>query len=771
MKDTKTHPYSGLLEILELLKEVSGPSEAIDVLKNMTSITPKIAQALDLATHYHQGQMRKGGGPYITHPICVACIVAFCGGDEAMICASLLHDVVEDTPCEIGQIVELFGKDVANLVDALTKITEIRKEELAFDPQNPRLVTSALTFRKILVSAIKDPRALVVKISDRLHNMLTLDALNRDKQIRISKETLAVYAPIASRLGMSSIKNELEDKSFYYIYPQEYQSIQSYLNQSKQALSIKLNLFASKLEKMFFEAGFLETDFQITTRIKRPYSIFLKMQRKGAVNKDEILDLMAVRVLVRTPLECYKILGIVHLRFKPIVSRFKDHIALPKENGYQTIHTTIFDESSIYEVQIRTFDMHMGAEYGNSAHWKYKAGGTEPESLKWLHNLKYQSEDNKDNPREFYDLVQNDLYREDITVFSPSGDNYTLPAGAIVLDFAYMIHSELGDKAKEAFVNNKKALLNQELRSGDVVKIIKGKKSIPRFTWINQLRTSRAKSHLKLQRKNQIKEIDSKSMINILNSIFESPIFEADIGAKQYLLFEEKLAEHGVECSLSEAMKNIDGVRKLVEEIQAKVPQIAQHSRNEQRLFGFVMKNLMQFRFTRILNRPLLSVGLKRCELENFIIYTNPHVHVKQVVFNDCCHPKYQDEIIAIMPNYKDHKVVVHHKLCKQGGLDIDLGLPMVFIEWSKRSKEIYKIIIHVSNTKEALLHLLTFLIKNDCHIVGVHYRGYRDNFSSHCEILFEYNAKEVRAFKDIVMRKYQERLGEFSSLKDAYQE
>ncbi|WP_185962968.1 RelA/SpoT family protein [Helicobacter mehlei] len=773
MEDTKHAPYGSLLEVLELLKEVVTPSEAIRVLKNIAPITSKVAQALDLATHYHTGQKRKGGAPYITHPISVACIVAFCEGDEAMICASLLHDVVEDTPCELLEVREKFGEDVANLVDALTKITEIRKEELAFDPQNPRLVLSALTFRKILLSAIKDPRALVVKISDRLHNISTLDALSRDRQIRISKETLAVYAPIASRLGMSSIKNELEEKCFYFIYPQEYQKIRSYLDQNKQSLSLKLNQFASKLEKMFFEAGFGESDFQIATRIKRPYSIYLKMQRKGAVSIDEILDLMAVRILLKNPLDCYKILGIVHLRFKPIVSRFKDYIALPKENGYQTIHTTIFDESSIYEVQIRTFEMHMAAEYGNSAHWKYKAGGTEPDSLKWLYNLKYQGQDTKDNPREFYDLVQSDLYREDITVFSPQGDTYTLPVGAIVLDFAYMVHSELGDKAEKAFVNNKKALLNQELKSGDVVKIIKGKKSVPRHIWIDQLKTSRAKSHLKLQRKNQLKEIDSKSMVNILSSIFETPIFNADMGSKNYLSFEKRLLECGVENTLSEAAKSADGLKKLVEEIQEKVKEVPPKSRKvrEPRQFGFLMKNLMQFSLaSRVLRLWTPHIGLKKSYLDNFIVYTNPHVSIKQVLFNDCCHPKHGDEIVAIMPNYKDHKVIVHHKLCKQAIIDIDLSLPMVFVEWNKKNKEIYKGIFYLEDKKGGLLQLLSFLAKNDCNIVGINYAGYKDSFSSHCEILFEYNDKEISTFKEIVTRKYQERLVGFSSLKDAYQ-
>ncbi|WP_120944357.1 RelA/SpoT family protein [Helicobacter labacensis] len=772
-QDTKKKVYGDLLEILGAIKEVCSPREATRILENVTRITPKITHALDVAYHFHEGQTRKGGGPYITHPICVAAIVGFCDGDEAMVCAALLHDVVEDTPCSVEYVEREFGGDVAHLVDALTKITEIRKEEFPKDAQDSRLLASALTFRKILVSAIDDPRALVVKISDRLHNILTLEALPREKQIRISKETLAVYAPIASRLGMASIKNELEDKSFYYIYPQEYQEIRAYLNENQQSLSLKLNGFATKLEKLFFKAGFAEGDFTISTRIKRPYSIYLKMQRKGAVSKDEILDLMAVRVLVKNPLDCYRILGIVHLRFKPIISRFKDYVALPKENGYQTIHTTIFDQSSIYEIQVRTFEMHMGAEYGNSAHWKYKAGGAEPDALKWLHNFKYQGHDSKSNPKEFYALVQNDLYREDITVFSPDGDTYTLPAGAIVLDFAYMIHSDLGDRAAKAFVNNQKATLNQELRSGDVVKIIKGEHSIPRYIWIDQLKTSRAKNHLKLQRKNQIKEIDAKSMINILSCIFEGPIFTQEIGPKDYPLFEKKLAQYGVETSLSEASKNIGNLKKLVEEIQEKVKETPKHQKKKVQYneFGFLMKNLLQFRLTnKMLNLINPHIGLKKSYLEHFIIYTNPYVHVKQVLFDDCCHPKYGDEIVAIMPTYKDHKIVVHHKLCKEVGAEIDLGLPMVFVQWSKRKREIYKGIFYLEDKKSALVRLLDFLAKNDCTIMGVNYLAHGDNFSSHCEVSIEYNAREASVLKEILSQRYQERLVSFLSAKDAYQ-
>ena len=250
---------------------------------------------------------------------------------------------------------------MASLVDSLTKIIDIRKEEFPSNQSNEKLIQAALSFRKMLLASIKDIRALVIKISDRMHNMLTLDVLPPHKQRRIAEETLVVYAPIAHRLGISSIKNELEDKSFYYIFRDDYNKINDYLSQKRQNLILKLNNFIAKVSNLLMQGGFLESNFRIESRIKRPYSIFLKMQKKG-VSIDEILDLLAIRIIVQDDLDCYKALGIIHLRLKPIVSRFKDYIALPKENGYQTIHTSVFDESSIFEIQIRTIKMHNSAE-------------------------------------------------------------------------------------------------------------------------------------------------------------------------------------------------------------------------------------------------------------------------------------------------------------------------------------------------------------------------------------------------------------------------
>ncbi|WP_300919069.1 RelA/SpoT family protein, partial [Helicobacter rodentium] len=504
------------MKFLEEVAEITSPKAATELLYSLVEVTPNVQNAIAFATEAHKSQKRKSGEPYIVHPLLVACIVAYFGGDEVMVCAALMHDVVEDTEYTLEDVRRDYGEDIASLVDGLTKIVAIRAEELPASHSNEKLVVAALSFRKMLITSVKDVRVLVVKLCDRLHNMLTLGALPPNKQRRISEETLVVYAPIAHRLGISSLKNELEDRSFYYIFPQEYRRIEDYFLSHKQTIQLKLNAFIQKIRKSLEQEGVPEGEFSIASRIKRHYSIYLKMQRKG-ISIDEVLDLLAIRVIVKTPLDCYKILGILHLKFKPIMSRFKDYIALPKENGYQTIHSTLFDDSAIFEVQIRTEDMHRSAEYGIAAHWKYKTGGnsTGP-SLDWLNKLQFQN----NSIEEFYELVKNDLYREDIVVFSPDGDNYSLPIGAVVLDFAYAVHTDIGDCAKEAYVNNQKTSLLTTLKSGDIVKIITARDTILRCSWIDAVKTSRAKSQIRMNCAARIKEIERKSAINIIATIF-----------------------------------------------------------------------------------------------------------------------------------------------------------------------------------------------------------------------------------------------------------
>jgi len=457
---------------LDKAKKIKTIEEASALLwEEIPSPLPATIKALELSLNAHKGQIRKSGEPYIVHPILVAAITAKISNDEMMVQAALLHDVVEDTHYTIDELEEEFGYDVAHMVEGLTKIVEIRDEELIPSGSDERLINSALSFRKMLIASIKDVRVLVIKLCDRLHNMITLGALSYEKQKRISEETLVVYAPIAHRLGISRLKNHLEDLSFRYIYPEDYRSIDRYMKSNAQNLKVKLNAFIQNVKDTMIKDGFDENDFEIIGRVKHYYSIYLKMHRKG-VSIEEVLDLLAIRIIVKNPIDCYRVLGLVHLRFTPLISRFKDYIAVPKENGYKTIHTTLFSEEGIVEAQIRTVEMHRLAEYGVAAHWKYKDGDSGV-NLTWLESLHYQNE----SIEEFYELAKSDLFSEDITVFSPKGDYYTLPKGSVALDFAYAVHSQVGANAAEALVNKQKVPLLTILKNGDIVNIIKDKEA------------------------------------------------------------------------------------------------------------------------------------------------------------------------------------------------------------------------------------------------------------------------------------------------------
>ena len=715
------------MNLFSSFADIDTIEKATDRLENILfySMSPKIRSALNFCIVAHKGQVRKSGIPYAIHPILVSCIVAYYGGEESMICAALLHDVVEDTDYNIDWVKDEFGYDVASLVDSLTKIIDIRKEEFPSDT-NEKLVASALSFRKMLLASIQDIRALVIKISDRMHNMLTLDVLPEHKQRRIAEETLVVYAPIAHRLGISSIKNELEDRSFYYIFRDQYNKIGAYLDEHRQNLILKLNNFTTKISSLLMKGGFLDSDFRIESRIKRPYSIFLKIQKKG-VSIDEILDLLAIRIIVNNDIDCYKVLGLVHLDFKPIISRFKDYIALPKENGYQTIHTTVFDESSIFEIQIRTIKMHNSAEFGVAAHWKYKNTGMEP-STSWLTNLQHQD---NNNIEEFYELAKNDLYREDIVVFSPAGDTFTLPRGAVALDFAYAVHTELGSHAKEAYINHQKASLLTTLKSGDIVRIITGDSPVPKCTWIDAVKTSKAKSDLRIQCSHKIKEIEQKSAINIISTIF----FDQNMNIVENFVKENNLLQ-----SIGRATKDLDFLIDLKNRIK-------NHLRDNAGIFS-------RLRIDRL--------KIRKQEFGNLNVYSN-HT-ISETLFDYCCRPKHNDEVLAIK---NGSKVYIHHKLCERVSFEVSNGARMVFVHWKDDINAIYKVIVALEGKKGTLAEFLGALIKYDCNVIGVSYNGYKNQFMTTCEIMFETPIQDTKKLKNTLLKKY--KIIDFFNLKDAY--
>ena len=707
-------------QFLEILKNTKDLDNSIELLKKYSKYTENIDKALQFSIKAHQNQYRKSGEPYVIHPVLVATIAAYYSNDEAMIIAALLHDVVEDTKYNLDYIKQNFGDDVAHIVDGLTKITEIRDIEFKSSIEDSKTIQSALTFRKMLIASIKDIRILLVKLFDRLHNMLTLEALPKQKQIRISKESLVVYVPIAHRLGISTIKNILEDLSFYYIYPQEYKKIDDYIKKYQAQIEKSFDEFISDLKQNLSEIR----DLQIFSRIKHYYSIFLKMQRKG-INIDEVLDLLALRVITKNVIDCYKVLGIIHTSYKPLISRFKDYIAIPKENGYQTIHTTVFNDSKIFEIQIRTQDMHKVAEFGIAAHYRYKEGflsAKEP-NLAWLKSLEI---DKNEDIVEFYDETKQELYTEDIIVYSPKGDVFTLPRGSSAYDFAYLIHTDIGNRAVEAYINKVKKPLLTELKSGDIVSIITGKDIILRCSWIDMVKTTKAKKSIKLLCQQRIKKINELVAINILNTIFS-----------RYVNF---ILDSFKGFKLDKVAINLDILRQVKRIIEKRV--IKER--------GFFARLKMQ------------NIALREQIIDDIVIYSN--FTINKITLDHCCHPKIGDDIVA----FKDGKnAIIHHKLCEQAFKMMQEKKQMLFCKWSDNRYFSYKAVVSLQNKRGELAKLLTHLSKNNATILFIEYGRDRHSLVQYCDIEFEIKNSDIEEVKKIVSQKA--KIIEFYSKNDAF--
>ena len=712
--------------LLNKAKNIHTIEEARALLfEELPSPLPSTIQALELSLKAHEGQVRKSGEPYIVHPILVAVITAKISNDETMVQAALLHDVVEDTPYTIEELEEQFGDDVAHLVEGLTKIIEIRDEELAPSGSDERLINSALTFRKMLIASIKDVRVLVIKLCDRLHNMLTLDALSDEKQKRIAEETIVVYAPIAHRLGISRLKNHLEDLSFRYIYPEDYKKIDTYIQSNAQNLQFKLNAFIQNVTDTMEKDGFRKGSFEIIGRVKHYYSIYMKMHRKG-VSIEEVLDLLAIRIIVKEPIECYKVLGLMHLKFTPLISRFKDYIAVPKENGYKTIHTTLFNEEGIVEAQIRTVEMHRLAEYGVAAHWKYK-GGDNGVNLEWLESLHYQHE----SIEEFYELAKSDLFSEDITVFSPKGDYFTLPKGSVALDFAYSIHSEVGANATEALVNKQKAPLLTILKNGDIVKIIKDDKPHLYCSWLDAVKTSKAQDGIRSSCRARIKETDTLSAYNILATLFSQNSMEI--------------------MGLIQSIELNDTVYKLPRKLdyyKEVIHQVAEYI------------GAKEVRFWELLKKGYKKPKVK--ELEHFTFFTNKPLD--GVEFDYCCHPKVGDQIVAF---YKGSKAIIHHKLCKHAYAKILENEEMIYVKWSGSKLSRYRLTISLQNRKGILADLLAKLSELNLNILSIELGIRNSEQAEYCQIEVESSEPKKQELSDRISQTF--KLIEIISLDDAY--
>ncbi len=496
-----------------------------------------VEKAYEYANNAHSGQTRASGQPYIIHPTQVAGTLANLGLDPDTIAAGFLHDTVEDTPVTNDDIKKEFGEDVAFIVDGVTKLNKYQyKSHQEFLAEN---------HRKMLIAMAKDLRVIMVKLADRLHNMHTLQHLRPDKQRRISSETMDIYAPLADRLGIGTIKWELEDMSFHYLNPEAYYRIVSLMDvkrsQRESYISDAISVMKNTLDGLGIK-------YEIYGRPKHIYSIYKKMVNK---HKDfsEIYDLLAVRVIVKSVKDCYAVLGAVHTKWKPMPGRFKDYIAVPKVNGYQSLHTTIIGPGGKpLEIQIRTEAMHQVAEYGVAAHWAYKRGNfegvkesTSGEKLDMVREILELKDETKD-AGEFMKSVKSDIFSDRVYVFTPRGEVYELPKGSVTLDFAYAIHTQVGTHAVGAKVNNKLVPLDYKLKNGDVIEIMTQTNAAPSRDWVDIVKTSRARNKVK----RYFKEQDREESIHRGQQELAEMLKEHNLSSKEYMDKDhiEKLVEH-----------------------------------------------------------------------------------------------------------------------------------------------------------------------------------------------------------------------------------
>lgn len=496
-----------------------------------------VEKAYEYAENAHSGQKRASGQPYIIHPTQVAGTLATLGLDPDTVAAGFLHDTVEDTPTTNDDIKNEFGEDVAFIVDGVTKLNKYQyKSHQEFLAEN---------HRKMLIAMAKDLRVIMVKLADRLHNMHTLQHLRPDKQRRISSETMDIYAPLADRLGIGTIKWELEDMSFHYLNPEAYYRIVSLMDvkrsEREKYISDAISVMKSTLDGLGIK-------YEIYGRPKHIYSIYKKMVDKHK-DFEEIYDLLAVRVIVKTVRDCYAVLGAVHTEWKPMPGRFKDYIAVPKVNGYQSLHTTIIGPGGKpLEIQIRTEQMHEVAEYGVAAHWAYKRGNfdgveesTSGEKLDMVREILELKDETKD-AGEFMKSVKSDIFSDRVYVFTPRGEVYELPKGSVTLDFAYAIHTQVGSHAVGAKVNNKLVPLDYKLKNGDVIEIMTQTNATPSRDWVDMVKTSRARNkirrYFRAQDREQSIQEGEQEVANILR--------EHDLSAKEFMDKEhiEKILEH-----------------------------------------------------------------------------------------------------------------------------------------------------------------------------------------------------------------------------------
>jgi len=613
-----------MLRLNDIVERVQAgrPSADIELIHKAYVFTAKV----------HHGQLRQSGEPYLIHPLNVAFILAEWNLDEETVVTGLLHDTVEDTVATAGELRELFGDTVSQMVDGVTKISRVVISDVADQ--------KAESLRKMILAMGKDLRVVLVKLADRLHNMRTIRHLPPDKQVSVARETQEIYIPIASRLGMSRVKMELEDRCFEVLHPEDYRELVRLADERKRDRESHIRGVVELLEKKLAEAG---VDGTVTGRSKHIAGVFQKMARQG-IEFDHVYDFIGFRIIAKSVRDCYEALGIVHSLWKPVPGRFKDYVAMPKPNLYQSLHTTVFGPSAeLMEIQIRTEEMHAIAEYGVAAHWKYKEGrpviGKGDQMFLWLRQILELQQDMKD-PREFLDTVKVELFPEEVYVFTPRGDVKELPQGATTIDFAYAIHTEVGNHCVGAKVNGKMVPLKTVLKNGDVVEIITHPSHKPSRDWLKIAKTSRALNKIRVY----VRQEQQERSLALGHQILERELRKHSLSVNKVLKskeFEEVLQETRLKAADDYCIALGYGKMSLLPLLRRLVPPEQLQEKVKESRLGALIK--------RVTTKKPSAVVVKGMD-DIFIRLGN------------CCHPVPGDPIVGFIT--RGRGVTVHAKDC-----------------------------------------------------------------------------------------------------------
>jgi len=662
-----------------------------------------VRRAYQFAAKAHEGQTRRSGDPYVTHPLAVAQVIADLKLDVASICAGLLHDAVEDTSATVEQLTDQFGKEIAFLVDGVTKLGKL--------PWSTREEQQAENFRKMLLAMAKDIRVILVKLCDRLDNMRSLHHLPPEKQERIASETMQIYAPLANRLGIQWLKIELEDYAFKYLYAGEYEQLASDIAKTRKERLEYIAAVETLIQEEMVKNG---VPCEVTGRAKHLWSIYQKMKKTGRTF-DEIHDAIGFRVITDNQMNCYQALGVAHQTWTPIPGRFKDYIALPKPNMYQSLHTAVIGpRGERIEIQIRTRDMHLVAEQGIAAHWKYKEGkpvATDDEKkFAWLRQLMEHQKELRD-PTEFLETVKIDLFGDEVYVFTPQGDVKALPKGACPIDFAYAVHSSIGDHCSGARVNGMIVPLRYQLRNGDTIEIITSPNQRPNKDWLKLVKTARARSKIRsLLRKEQ-----RDRAMALGTDLLEKALRKHDLNlGKLDKSGELDEAAKALRCGVAEELILQVGYGKITTQ-QVLDHLVPEGSRRGEHAAAAIEKR-------EGLLKGLLKKVTRRSSTTGIKVQGEDDILVR---FARCCSPLPGDPIVGFIT--RGRGVTVHRRDCDKG-LDLDPER-RIDVEWDGKAKGTHEVAIQVlcADKPGLLAHISQSFTDQGINISQAHCRATDD--------------------------------------------